>query len=279
MPKSPLNSTSAPLGIAGVFTGRPQTVDAYSQIRMNGHTDAAGTLFVEQSINGVVWDFVNEIAVLADTPFTLNVDVEASEMRVRYVNGAVAQTFFRLQTLLYVDVNDVPTSNEINNKLFDTNAKLDTSNENTNTTAQNTASTAINTNETNNKLDALNIKVDKLDLKDTTTTLTIHPNSTGIIVREQGCYLSNISFASRNATDESMLFLYDSVSQVNPAVDVPIMLLYSQPYGHEDISLSFPVKISNGIVIRAVRSMGTIDPTSTTSCTANAVATTITTFI
>ncbi len=88
--------SSTPLGNAGTFT---ETIrvgqEDYLSILLK--TDQAGDIFVEQSVNaGGNWDLVETQTVVAGTTLKWRVDLYASYVRVRYVNGATPQTYFRL---------------------------------------------------------------------------------------------------------------------------------------------------------------------------------------
>lgn len=84
-----------PLAIGGTVTHATRCVAGLAAISGVVFTDAAGTLFIEQSINGTNWDIVTTIDVLASIATPVDVPVYASLARARYVNGAVAQTVFR----------------------------------------------------------------------------------------------------------------------------------------------------------------------------------------
>jgi hypothetical protein len=59
--------------------------------------DQAGTLYVEQSGDGVDWrDVVDSFSVVANQGIGFSVEKVVPYARVRYVNGATAQTEFRL---------------------------------------------------------------------------------------------------------------------------------------------------------------------------------------
>ena len=58
--------------------------------------DQPGTLYVEQSPDGINWDVVDSFSVSANAGLGFSVEKVAPYARVRYVNGAAAQTVFRL---------------------------------------------------------------------------------------------------------------------------------------------------------------------------------------
>lgn len=59
-------------------------------------SDQAGTIHIEQSIDGTNWDVDNSTPVVANTTLTFSQALIAPYVRVRYVNGATNQGFFRL---------------------------------------------------------------------------------------------------------------------------------------------------------------------------------------
>lgn len=102
---SPGNSTTIPLGGGALFTGTSENVLEFSEITVNlaGSTDAAdGTLYLDFSPDNVNWDVSLPLPVSAlsvFTPFPLRIILPF--FRVRYQNGAVAQTSFRLTTVYH----------------------------------------------------------------------------------------------------------------------------------------------------------------------------------
>jgi hypothetical protein len=60
-------------------------------------SDAAGTLYVEQSPDGINWDVISSpVTVTANTGVAVSEPVTGFYIRLRYVNGAAIQTVFRL---------------------------------------------------------------------------------------------------------------------------------------------------------------------------------------
>jgi hypothetical protein len=59
-------------------------------------SNQGGTLHIEQSANGTNWDFDTEVVIVASVGKGFSVPVYAPYVRLRYVNGATAQTAFRL---------------------------------------------------------------------------------------------------------------------------------------------------------------------------------------
>lgn len=89
-------ATTTVLGASASYTSA--TVDGLNYRRLTGrvYADQAGTLYLEHSDDDVTWDVITTISVAAgdkkgfDEPFYLRYG------RARYVNGATAQTAFRL---------------------------------------------------------------------------------------------------------------------------------------------------------------------------------------
>ena len=85
---------------ASVTSGRIRTVYA-EKVLGTVYADVDGTLYIEWSSDGGNnWDGQDTISVTGGTPTSINVDVKAPDMRVRYVNGAAAQTEFRLYVFI-----------------------------------------------------------------------------------------------------------------------------------------------------------------------------------
>lgn len=100
---STVNSTAAPLGISGVFTGTAEQLDGYGIIYVNTYSDQASAvdgLEIQQSSDGTNWDHCDEFSITAATGKNFSINPYAKWMRVLYTNGAAAQAEFRLQTIL-----------------------------------------------------------------------------------------------------------------------------------------------------------------------------------
>ena len=97
------NSSTATLGSAGVFTGTAVDTLDYGFIFVNVFSDQASAtdgLSVEQSSDGTNWDNTDVYTVPASTGKTYSFQPAGRYFRVQYTNGGVAQTAFRLQTVL-----------------------------------------------------------------------------------------------------------------------------------------------------------------------------------
>jgi len=158
--------------------------------------------------------------------------------------------------------------------LVETNNTLLVLNDNANNISQNTIAIFNEIIQTNNKIE--DVKLILNSQKNTETTLHIHADSNGLIVRTGQLFISSIIFTSLQNSDDVTLFVYDSVLP-NP-MELPIIVLYARRE-QKSIDFSFPVSIGDGVVIKAVRQMNsTIDTNSNLAPSPNSVATTITTF-
>ena len=95
--------TTTALGASATYTGNTLNLGSnpyYSKVRFLVFADQAGTLYLDQSRDGSTWRTTNAQAVSANTSYTLEYNISAQYIRVRYVNGATAQGSFELQTCL-----------------------------------------------------------------------------------------------------------------------------------------------------------------------------------
>ena len=98
------NSTTTTLGASGVFTGTGETVLAYAAISLNiraSHAAAADGISVEWSNDNTNWDRTEKWDYIADKPFSVCLRPKGEFYRVVYTNAGVAQTTFRLETILH----------------------------------------------------------------------------------------------------------------------------------------------------------------------------------
>ena len=98
----PANSSTTALGIGGVFTGAAFDVTSYAAINVNLRSDvgsASGGVKVEFSTDGTNWDHSHTTTYSGSTGVGYIFNAEFRFARVVYTNGAVAQSFFRLQTI------------------------------------------------------------------------------------------------------------------------------------------------------------------------------------
>lgn len=91
--------TTTNLAISAVYTGTSRDAGstvAYQMFIARAFADQAGTLYVEDSTDNVLWRTVASVAITAGECKTIESKVLARYNRVKYINGAVAQTAFRL---------------------------------------------------------------------------------------------------------------------------------------------------------------------------------------
>jgi len=101
---SAANSTSTPLGIGGVFTGTFEEVKDYGALSVIVFADQIGAvdgLEFQWSSDGTNADRVEASSVLASSGRAFSLTPRARYFRVKYTNGGVAQTVFRLGTVYH----------------------------------------------------------------------------------------------------------------------------------------------------------------------------------
>lgn len=95
--------SSANLAISAAFTGTIRDAGStvgYGVFAANAYADQAGTLYLEKSTDNTTWRPALQVAVAAATPVELKMLITTRYNRVRYVNGAVAQTAFLLTSTM-----------------------------------------------------------------------------------------------------------------------------------------------------------------------------------
>jgi len=107
------NSTATPLGAGAVFTGTGTDVSAYNSVTIQLFADqdsAADGMSFQFSPDNVNWDEQNDynLEITVSETRRFQFPVTAQYFRVVYTNGGVAQTAFRVQTILHT--SDVLTS-------------------------------------------------------------------------------------------------------------------------------------------------------------------------
>ena len=88
--------TTTPLDANGSWTSSTDSSVYTRFICGSVYADQPGTLYVEQSPNGTNWDIVDSYSVSAGTGLKFTVEKVLPYARVRFENGATAQTVFRL---------------------------------------------------------------------------------------------------------------------------------------------------------------------------------------
>lgn len=89
------NGTKTPLGAAGTVSLDMQAGREDYVVGMV-FSDQAGTLYIEQSMDGTNWDISTSYVVVASDGKGFKEDVFAPYVRVRFVNGATPQGAFRM---------------------------------------------------------------------------------------------------------------------------------------------------------------------------------------
>lgn len=99
------NSSTATLGSSATFTGTAMNALKYASVSIITNTDVKGVLLVDSGseIDQVDHTFsqtLNVSAVTGEASAVLTLPVNAHYIKVRYINGTVAQSHFRLQTVM-----------------------------------------------------------------------------------------------------------------------------------------------------------------------------------
>lgn len=107
-PNSGFTDSTTALAASATYTGtgRAASSTQHGFFAAQAYADAAGTLFIDQSLDtGTNWFTAASVAVAATSNGQLSVRITGSYAgstmyRVRYVNGAAAQTVFRISSTL-----------------------------------------------------------------------------------------------------------------------------------------------------------------------------------
>lgn len=96
------NSSNATLGGNATFTGVRTDVSMYASVCVSCKASHAGTLYIDfnPNDNDTDWDSTLTFTVDADVNEVHRLSVTRRFFRVRFVNSATPQSYFRLQTLL-----------------------------------------------------------------------------------------------------------------------------------------------------------------------------------
>ena len=100
------NSSTAVLGAGAVFTGAAVEITDFAAINVSVFSDVASAtdgLEMQFSPDGTNWDHIHTYSVSANTSYSYNQASEMKFFRIKYTNGAAAQSFFRLQVILKVE--------------------------------------------------------------------------------------------------------------------------------------------------------------------------------
>lgn len=88
--------TNANLAANGVYVSPVYVTDRADQISGSVFSDQGGTIFIEQSGDGLNWDISTDYAVTASDGKGFSEALYMPYVRVRYVNGGTNQGAFRL---------------------------------------------------------------------------------------------------------------------------------------------------------------------------------------
>lgn len=116
---STANSSAVALGIGGVFTGAWEDITNCAMVIVTIKTDKASAtdgLVVQFSSDGVNIDNTDEFTIPANNGKTFSFNPACKYFRVVYTNGAVAQTYMRLQSICK-SVYAKPSSHRINDSI------------------------------------------------------------------------------------------------------------------------------------------------------------------
>ncbi len=117
------NSTTSPLLANNTFTGAWVSVTSYNEISVLAFADQASAvngLQIQFSTDGTNVDHIHSYSTVANVGKQVKVDDHALFYRIVFINGAVNQTAFRLQSLLHpfssvgsiVEANDIITAED-----------------------------------------------------------------------------------------------------------------------------------------------------------------------
>ena len=88
--------TTTALAANASWTSASEEILNFGRITGTVFADVAGTLYVEQSPDNTNWDVVDSWSVTANAGLGFSVELVGRYVRVRFLNGATAQTTFRL---------------------------------------------------------------------------------------------------------------------------------------------------------------------------------------
>jgi hypothetical protein len=98
--KGPIIYTTTPLGANQSFTSYLYPTAGYGKIVGTVYSDQDGILLVGQSPDGTNIDCISRFEIIGGGNWGFVVDVVAPYFSVRYINGNIAQTVFRLYVFL-----------------------------------------------------------------------------------------------------------------------------------------------------------------------------------
>lgn len=114
------NSTTATLGAGGTYAGTFEDISGYATVSIlikSSHASATNGLILELSADGTTAHSSDTYTLSANTGKVYSVPAYGKYFRVRYVNGATAQTSFVIQTKYFVDYPK-PSSHRIDENII-----------------------------------------------------------------------------------------------------------------------------------------------------------------
>ena len=88
--------TTTPLKMNETWTSRSDNNLDTGRVCGTVYSNVNGTLYIEQSSEGLSWDVSESISVVGGIGKGFTVEKVAQHARVRYINGGIDQTVFRL---------------------------------------------------------------------------------------------------------------------------------------------------------------------------------------
>lgn len=89
-------SSTTPIAANATWNSGILSPDLADKIVGSVFADQAGTIYIEQSSDGSNWDIATNYAVTASTGRGFSEEILLPYLRVRFVNGASAQSVFRI---------------------------------------------------------------------------------------------------------------------------------------------------------------------------------------
>lgn len=93
-------NNSTPLAAAATFESASLDGLTYKRITGRAFADQAGTLEIQQSDDGTTWDTSKTLEITAGTAVFYDEPIYCRYIKVKYTNGATAQTAFRISGYL-----------------------------------------------------------------------------------------------------------------------------------------------------------------------------------
>lgn len=94
------NTTTTPLAAGGTYTGTARSTNdaGYTAVVVALLTNVPGTLYMEQSLDGITWDSSINYDISGGVNEIHRLTITRRFYRTRYVNNGAPQTYFRLET-------------------------------------------------------------------------------------------------------------------------------------------------------------------------------------